>query len=105
MEKFFYIGCQVDEIELKELFLRRYHTLSFINELSLKEFCDFTILAIKKENEERIERQWLAMLPRMVKYVRFEEFRDLVTGANIDLRPVDEIIAEIDAKHKQANME
>lgn len=79
--------------------------MSFINDFSLKEFCDFAILAIKKESEDRIERQWLAMLPNMVKYVRFEEFRDLVTGANIDLRPVDEIIAEIDAKHKQANME
>ena len=101
MEGFFYIGCQIDGIEVKELLLRRYHSLEFINSFELKEFCDFLILAIKKENREKIERQWLAMLPRIPKYIPFDEFYDMATGQNIDWRPVDEIIAEIDAKHEE----
>lgn len=97
---FFYISCQIDEIEIKELLLRRYGRLDFLNEFGLKEFCDFIILAIKKEREERIERQWLAMLPKMYEFIPYERFREIMTGENIDWRPVEDIIAEIDAKHE-----
>lgn len=76
--------------------------MDFINSFELGEFCEFIILAIKKENKEKYERQWLAMLPKIPKYIPFDEFYDMMTGQNIDWRPVEEIIAEIDSAHARA---
>ena len=35
-------------------------------------------------------------------YMTFEQYYETVTGANIDMRPTEEIIAEIDRKHAEA---
>lgn len=101
MEKFFQVCSFFDEeIEIKELLLRRYHTLSFINDMDVIEFAEFCGLAKKKEREERMYMQWCAMLPTLREYMTFEEFRDMQTGANIDTRPAAVIIAEIKEAHE-----
>lgn len=104
MEEFFLIGCQIDEIEIKELLLRRYHTLDFVKTMELDEFCSFLILAIEKEKKDQVEKQYLALLPILTlrgKYMPFDEFYNTMTGANVDWRSTDEIIAEIDALHER----
>ena len=106
MENFFLIGCQINEIELKELLLRKYHSLSFIKDMKLDEFIDFLKLAIENEKKAIVERQYLALLPLLVqsgKYMTFDKFYEQMTGANIDWRPAEEIIKEIDEKHRGLN--
>ena len=71
--------------------------MSFINDMTMDEFSKFLILAIEKEKKDGIERQYLALLPSFVltgKFMTFEAFYDKVTGANIDMRPADEILKE-----------
>lgn len=105
MEEFFRIGCQVDEIKLMDLVLRRYHTLDCMKVLSVEQFCKLIITALEEESREKIRQEWLSLLPMMViaqHYMTFDQYYDTVTGANVDMRPVDEIIAEIDRKHAEA---
>lgn len=98
MEKFFLVGCQIDEIEIKELLLRRYHTLDFIGSMDIFEFCGFIILAIEKDKKDFYYSQYTALLPRIIqvtgKYMPFNDFYDTITGANLDLRPAEEIVEE-----------
>ena len=101
METFFLTGSCFDETELKELLLRRYHTLDFIKDLEIEEFIKFCNLAKKKEEEDRLHSQWCAMLPPFAKDIDVEEFRDIATGANIDMRPANEIIEEIEEIHRR----
>lgn len=99
MEGFFQAGSFFDETELKELLLRRYHSLDFIKDFSPEGFIEFVCLAQKKEKEDRIYQQWCAMLPTFSRWIEFGEFREMMTGENIDLRPADEIINEIKTLH------
>lgn len=99
MESFFFTCGQIDEIEIKELLLRRYHTLSFINDFTADELLKFIQLAAKKEMEDKIYQQWCAMLPALKEFKTFKEFYDMVTGANIDKRPAAQIIHEIKQLH------
>lgn len=74
--------------------------------MAVDEFCDFLILAINKEKKDQVEKQYLALLPLLTlkgKYMSFDDFYDIMTGANIDWRSTDEIIAEIDALHERVN--
>jgi len=101
MARFFYACGFFDSVELKELILKRYHTLDFINDMDLSEFLEFVVLAKTKERDERIYMQWCAMLPSLSEYKTFDEFIDLITGANIDMRPTEVIIAEIESLHQK----
>lgn len=63
---------------------------------------------IKKAREEtkneRIFQQWVVQLPLMGytgTYVSFADYKDRVTGANIDRRSTVEIMAEIDEIERQ----
>lgn len=59
---------------------------------------------MEKEREERIFQQWVAQLPVMAfsgVSVSFSEYKDRVTGANIDLRSVAEIEAELDEVERE----
>ena len=103
MEKFFFIGSQIDEVRLKDLLLSRYHTLDF--DVEVEEFCQLIMLAIEEKNKETKRQEWLALLPLMAtagKYKSCEEYYESVSGKNIDLRSTEEIIAEIDAAHERA---
>ena len=103
MAEFFYVGCQVDEIEMMDLLLRRYHSIDFMNNLTVEGLCKLILKAIEGEKKENYRREWLALLPRMVevgKIIPFEEYYDRATGKSIDWRPTEEIIAEIDKAHE-----
>lgn len=101
VESFFYTSSQVDPIELKEFLLHRYHSIDFLNNMDLVEFIDFIKLAKSREKEEKLYIQWCNMLPTMVKYMTFDEFMDTMTCRNVDTRPTDVIIAEIEELHRQ----
>jgi len=59
--------------------------------------------ALEKNRDERIFQQWVAHLPWMDRdtFVSFADYRDRVTGANVDRRSVAEIeadLAEVEAQ-------
>lgn len=71
--------------------------------MDISDLSDFIKLAKEKEDAELIRSEWLSLLPSMfagiVKYVSYEEYLDRRTGKNLDLRPAEEIIAEIMELH------
>lgn len=106
MAGFFRIGCQIDEIEIKELLLHRYHTLAFIQEMQIDEFFEFLTLAIKNDKKEKAYLQYITLLPLLIradKYMSFDNFFDEMTGANIDWRPADEILREAEEIQRKQN--
>lgn len=59
---------------------------------------------MEKTQEERIFQQWCAQLPIMAytgQPVSFADYKDRVTGANIDRRTTAEIMHELDEVEKQ----
>lgn len=67
------------------------------------DFTEFIRIGKEKEQEEALHRQWVSLLPGMsakeFKYMSFKEYCDMCTGRNIDTRPSDDIIAELEALH------
>lgn len=61
---------------------------------------DLLRIITDKNGEEKAFRQWIAILPVMwsgaAKFIEFDEFRDRLTGADIDTRPASEILAEVE---------
>lgn len=59
--------------------------------------------AMEMERDTALHLQWCVQLPFMTKtnYVSFNDYRDSITGANIDRRPSDAIIAEAEAIEKK----
>lgn len=54
---------------------------------------------MEKDRDDRIFQQWVAQLPVMAysgKPISFADYKDRVTGANIDRRSTAEILAELD---------
>lgn len=99
MEEFFRIVGGFNQVELFDLLLRRYSNIDFILSLPFDEFCEFVVVASDKMQEEEIKQQWNQMLPFMcmkfLKYVPFDEYKQGITGENIDTRPKEQIIDEI----------
>lgn len=59
---------------------------------------------MEKDREERIFQQWVAQLPAMAisgKHVSFADYKNKVTGANIDRRSTAEILAELDELERE----
>lgn len=59
--------------------------------------------AMEKDRDERIFRQWVAQLPWMDKntFISFADYKDRVTGANIDRRSVAEIMKDLDEVERE----
>ena len=59
--------------------------------------------AAEENREERIFQQWTALLPWMDQdsYISFADYKDRVTGANIDRRSVAEIMADVALAEKE----
>jgi hypothetical protein len=70
-------------------------------------FIRFVLNAQEMERKDQMRRQWTAMLPLMsiqyLKYIPLEEYYEQCTGANIDLRSNEEIIADIEETHRRAH--
>lgn len=75
--------------------------------MEICEISEFLKVAQDRELDERIYAQWLVQLPMMNSdtYISFTDYRDKLTGANLDLRPAEDIIAEIEEAHRRAKME
>lgn len=102
MEEFFYIGSVIKSEEVRELLLRRYHSIDFLDEMSLDEFVDFYIYAKRKERDELIYAQWIARLPQFSeqKFMNYAFFKNLITGEGIDKRSAEEILEEAEEIEK-----
>ena len=61
------------------------------------------IKALEQERDERIFQQWVVQLPHMGKenFISLSEYKEKLTGANIDRRSVAEIMAELDEVERQ----
>lgn len=106
MEDFFRACISFDEeIEIKELILRRYKDPEYIFSMEVADFIRFLNLAREKEYQDQIRMQWTAHLPYMsmkqLEYISFEDYYDRVCGKNIDWRPVSVIMEEIEELHRQ----
>ena len=72
-------------------------------ELDLETGLQLIRKAKDQEREARIFQQWVAQLPIMSiggDIISFDDFRDRVTGANIDRRPAADILRELDEIEK-----
>lgn len=79
--------------------LRRYHNIDFVLQLDVTTGLELIAKAMEKEREDRIFQQWVVQLPVMAysgKSVSFADYRDRVTGANIDRRNTAELMKELD---------
>lgn len=85
------------------MLLHRYHDLDTFGRLDIETGLQLCQKAIEKERDDRIFLQWIAQLPAMAlagKTMSLQEYKDQVTGANIDMRPTSEIMAELDEIEK-----
>ena len=79
--------------------LHRYHNIDYILQLDVNAGLELIAKAMEKEREDRIFQQWVAQLPVMAfngKSVSFADYKDRVTGANIDRRTTAEILRDLD---------
>lgn len=86
--------------------LHRYHNIEFILHLDADTGAPLILEALEKEREERLFQQWTAQLSIMAysgTYVSFADYKDRVTGANIDRRPTAEILAELEEVERELN--
>ena len=86
--------------------LHRYHNIEYILQLDANTGAPLILKALDQEREERIFQQWTAQLPLMAytgKYTSFVDYKDRVTGANIDRRSTAEILAELDEVERELN--
>ena len=81
------------------MLLHRYHNIDYVLQLDVEIGSELIWKAMESELDERIHRQWVAQLPIMAysgKQMSFSEYKNRVTGANIDRRSTAEILAELD---------
>jgi hypothetical protein len=85
------------------LLLHRYHNIDYILQLDADTGCALITKALEQERDDRIFQQWVVQLPLMGKdnFVSFADYKDKVTGANIDRRTTAEILAELDEVEKE----
>ena len=86
------------------MLLHRYHNVEYILQTDVNIGASLILKALEKDREERIFQQWVAQLPVMAiagEAVSFADYKNRVTGANIDCRPATEIMSEIDEIERQ----
>lgn len=98
-------SCKIDALEIQEIIYRKYANAECIMNLPILQFIRFIELAIKKEQEDILRPEWCALLPFMsmkyLKYMSFDEYVNKRTGRDVDTRPANEIIKEIEEAHKR----
>ena len=88
--------------------LHRYHDINFVMQMDADDGLLLIQKALEQERDARIFQQWTAQLPIMAytgKNISFAEYRDRLTGANIDRRSVAEIQKEIDEAMRELRKE
>lgn len=60
---------------------------------------------MNKQKEEELKEEWLSIYPfmcmKMLKFMSFKDYSEQRQGKNIDLRPAEEIIKEIEELHRK----
>lgn len=103
MERFFYKCSQVDEVtEVIDLLLHRYGSIDFLDDMDWELAFDIIEKATEKTNREKWYLAWVQQLPWMSQetYQSFDDYYDKVTFKNVDMRPTEEILAELDEIEK-----
>lgn len=102
MAWFFSIACGVDsETEVIDSFAERYGwTVTEISELDTDIAYELLAEIRTKKRELKAWEQWLELLPHMVlkrmNFIEYEDFKNRVTGSDIDTRPIEEIMADVE---------
>ena len=83
--------------------LHRYHNIDYILQLDAGTGCALILKALAQEREDRHFLQWVVQLPMMSRdnFVSFADYKDNLTGANIDRRSTAEILAELDEVERE----
>lgn len=84
--------------------LHRYHNIEYVLQTDIDLGLALIDKAVEKDFEERLFQQWTAQLPVMALTGTVESFADYknrVTGANIDRRSKADILRELDDVEKE----
>lgn len=83
--------------------LHRYHNIEYILQTDVQTGLELIAKAREKEREDRLFQQWVVQLPYQDEksFVSFADYKNKVTGANIDRRSVAEIEAELEDVERQ----
>ena len=84
--------------------LHRYHNIDYVLQTDLDLGLALISKALEKDRDERLFRQWTAQLPIMAltgEVESFADYKNRVTGANIDRRSVAEINRELDEVERE----
>ena len=83
----------------------RNYDYQLINRCSFKNLAELLNIAKEKEKEKCLRDEYNSIYPLMlmkiIKHVSFKEYYDMCTMANIDMRPADEILNEIEEAEKK----
>lgn len=85
------------------MLLHRYSNIEFVLNLDFEVGSDLIRKACEETRNDKIFLQWAIQLPYMDKqsFVTFSDYKARITGENIDMRPADVILAELDEIEKQ----
>ena len=84
--------------------LHRYHNIEYVLQTDIELGLALIDKAIEKDRDERLFQQWTAQLPVMAftgEVEGFADYKNRITGANIDRRPLAAINRELDAVEKE----
>ena len=75
--------------------------MGYILRMDLARFFDFIEKALVKEEEYWTHWQWIVQLPFMSQenFISFKSYKSRLSGTYIDMRPISEIIKEIEDLH------
>ena len=79
--------------------LHRYHNIEYVLQTDLDLGIALIDKAMEKDRDERLFQQWTAQLPIMAltgEVEGFADYKNRVTGANIDRRRTADILRELD---------
>lgn len=84
--------------------LHRYHNIEYVLQTDIDLGLALIDKAIEMDRDERLFQQWTAQLPVMAltgEVEGFADYKNRVTGANIDRRPLAAINRELDEVEKE----
>lgn len=84
--------------------LHRYHNIDYVLQSELDLGLALIGKAIEKDRDERLFQQWTAQLPIMAitgQIEGFADYKNRVTGANIDRRPTAAINRDLDEVERE----
>lgn len=74
-------------------------TIQQIEATELRTLADILKMAIEKTRRDTVYAEWVALQPFMIiqwlKWMSFDDYYTRRTGGDIDMRPAEEILAEV----------